>query len=210
MTRIFGVKMEIKILKLGVIGTNCYLLSTDKAAIIIDPAFENDKTLEFLNDNKDKERLILITHGHFDHISGALSLRRETGVKIAVGEYENDYLSDNELNMSCRFKKPLTPFGADILLKDNEEITVGDLTFKTIFTPGHTRGGVSFLFQNEIFSGDTLFFESIGRTDFPGGNYHTLINSVKKLLSLDKDYTVYSGHGDKTTLSHEREYNPFI
>ena len=202
--------MEIKTLILRHIQTNCYLLSTESGAIVVDPGFVNEETERFLLENSDKERLILITHGHFDHISGALALREKTGVKIAIGRLDNEYLSDNALNLSCRFRTPVIPFSADILLDDLQEFLVGDINVKTILTPGHTKGGVCYLINDVIFSGDTIFFESIGRTDFPGGSYETLIDSINKLFSLPKDYALYPGHGEPTTLSHEKKYNPFI
>lgn len=203
--------MEIKTLALGLIRTNCYLVTSEKTALVIDPGFHSEKAEEFLIENSDKERIILITHAHFDHIGGALALREKTGVKIAVGSLENEYLSDMSVNLSDRFHAHLKPFSADILLEDGEEFTVGDLTVKTIFTAGHTKGGVCYLIDNTLFSGDTLFYESIGRTDFPTGDIKNLINSINMLIKeLDGGITVYPGHGEATTLEHEKYHNPFL
>ena len=203
--------MEIKVLTLGHIAVNCYLVSTDKAAIVIDPGFDSPIAEKFLIENPDKERLILLTHAHFDHIGGALALAGATDTKIAIGEKENFALSDSDVNLSSRFHANLEPFSADILLRDNEEISLGDLKIKTIFTPGHTVGGVSYLIGDVLFSGDTLFNSSIGRTDFPGGNFNTLIQSItEKLFLLDGKTTVLSGHGDATTIAFEKANNPFL
>lgn len=203
--------MEIKTLALALIRTNCYLVSSDNTALVIDPGFYSEKAEEFLLENSDKERMILITHAHFDHIGGALALREKTGVKIAIGSLENEYLSDMSVNLSDRFHAHLNPFSADILLEDGEELMVGDLTLKTILTAGHTKGGVCYLIDDTLFSGDTLFYESIGRTDFPTGDIKTLINSINMLLeNLDGGIKVYPGHGEATTLEHEKHHNPFL
>ena len=202
--------MEIKVLTLGHIAVNCYLISTVTSAIVIDPGFESKVVEDFLLENCDKERVILLTHAHFDHIGGAVALRETTDTDIAIGEKENFALSDTSFNLSDRFRAHLEPFSADILLKDQEEITVGDIKIKTIFTPGHTVGGVSYLIDDVLFSGDTLFNLSIGRTDFPGGNYEVLKESVNKLFLLDNETTVLSGHGEPTTIGYEKENNPFL
>ena len=143
--------MEIKVISLGHIAVNCYMISTDKAAIVIDPGFSSKVVENFLFENADKERLILLTHGHFDHIGGAADLRDVTDTDIAIGEKENFALSDMEYNLSDRFHAHLEPFSADILLKDGEEFLVGDIKLKTILTPGHTVGGVSYLIDDILF-----------------------------------------------------------
>ena len=202
--------MEINVLPLGHIGSNCYMISTEKAAVVIDCGFESDAVNAFLRENSQKERMILLTHGHFDHIGGAESLRKETNTKIAIGTLDANALEDTELNLSDRFHAHLSPFKADILLNDGDVITVGDLTFKVIHTPGHTKGSVCFLCENYLFSGDTLFDASIGRTDFPGGDFETIKSSIKKLYNLSDDTIVLSGHGNRTTILKEKLHNPFI
>ncbi len=202
--------MEIKVLRLGLIRTNCYLVSTDKAAIVIDPGFVSEKTERFLKENEGKERLILLTHAHFDHIGGADILRKNTGVKIAIGEKDAEDLSNPEVNLSYKFRAHLEPFSADICLADKEEFTVGDLKFKVILTPGHTIGSVCYLCGDTLFSGDTLFFESVGRTDFINGDFNEISKSIKKLYELNGKTAVLSGHGEATTIEHERLYNPFV
>ena len=202
--------MEIKKVVLGDIEVNCYLVSTDKAAVVIDPGYRSSEVLEFLDGAKDKERLILLTHCHFDHIGFADELSEITDTKIAIGEKDAFALSDNFVNLSAPFGAPLSPFDADILLSDNQEVSVGDITFKVIHTPGHTVGGVCYLCGDIMFSGDTLFNGSIGRTDFPGGDFSVLSASIKKLYSLPDDTVLLSGHGEQTTILNEKRYNPFV
>lgn len=202
--------MEIKVLPLGDIQVNCYLVSTEKSALVVDPGFHSQKVEEFLKENSHKERMILLTHAHFDHIGGAEQLREKTGVNIAIGEKENAFLSDPSVNLSGLLSAPLKPFSADILLKDNETLNIGDLKIKVIHTPGHTSGSVSYLIDDVLFSGDTLFNSSIGRTDFPTGDFAVLSRSIKKLYELDGKITVLSGHGEETNLNYEIKYNPFV
>ena len=201
--------MKIDVIPLGHIAANCYMLLSDNAAVVIDPGIFSQRVKDFLNENSEKERLILLTHAHFDHICGAERLRADTGVKIAVGEKDAPALIDTSLSLSDKFHAHQTPFEADILLKDNEIFNVGDIEFESLSTPGHTVGGMCYLTVKSLFSGDTLFLESVGRTDFPGGDGEALLKSIKRLLSLDEDIEVYPGHGEPTTIEHEKLYNPF-
>ena len=202
--------MEIKTLVLGDISVNCYLVSTEKAAVVIDPGYRSSEALEFLENAKNKARLILLTHAHFDHIGFADELAAITDSKIAIGEKDAPALADNLLNLSALFGAPLSTFSADILLSDNQEFSVGDLSFKVIYTPGHTVGGVCYLCGDILFSGDTLFAGSIGRTDFPGGSFEVLKESIKKIYTLPDDTLLLSGHGGQTTVLNEKLYNPFV
>ena len=190
--------------------TNCYLLLTDKAAVVIDPGYKREKILEFLKVNEDKERLILITHGHFDHIGGAEYLRDETGVKIGIGALDAPMLLDEEINCGAHFRAKIPPFNADFEYNDGDVITVGDINLKVIFSPGHTKGGVCYLCKDYLFTGDTLFKESIGRDDFPGGCFSDLENSIKKLYTLPESTKVYPGHGESSTIGHEKNNNPYV
>lgn len=202
--------MEIKTLKLGIIGENCYLLSTDKASVVIDPGFPRQEITDFLNDNKEKDRLILLTHAHFDHIGMAEELRKTTDTKIAIGVGDAPSLLDLDANMARKFRINIKPFSADITFKDGDEFSVGDIGFKVFETPGHTKGSVCYLTGDKLFSGDTLFFENIGRTDFEGGSFDQIQKSIKNLYTLDENITVYPGHGPQTTISHEKNNNPFV
>ena len=202
--------MEIKVVPLGHIQTNCYMLKGEKGAILIDPGFKSEITKNFLEENKDKERLILLTHAHFDHIGGAPFLREDSGVKIAIGKDEAENLTNPLVNLSVQFHAKFDTFNADIALEDGQELTVGDLSFKVMFTPGHTTGGAVYLFDGILFSGDTLFYESVGRTDFPGGDGEVLENSIRKLYTLPDSTPVFPGHGPQSTIGHEKKFNPYV
>lgn len=202
--------MKIETLSVGTLGTNCYLVSGENAAIVIDPGDISYAAENFLKNNSDKERLILLTHCHFDHIGGALWLREQTGVKIAIGEGDAYALASPFANLSQNFGMELKPFYADTVLLDEEQIKIGDITFTVLKTPGHTLGDCCYLCGDVLFSGDILFYESIGRTDFPNGNISKMRDSLARLLSLDDGIAVYPGHGQPTTIGHERCNNPFI
>ena len=202
--------MEIKSLCLGMMGTMCYTIVSDKVAVVVDPGFESAELVRFFEENADKEKWIFITHGHFDHISFADELREKSGAKIAVGEFDADALQNPELNLAYLFRATLKPFVADKLLIDDEKFKVGDLEFKILTTPGHTVGSVCYLLGENLFSGDVLFYESIGRDDFPGGNRQTLTKSIKRLYELPDETVVYPGHNQPTTIGHEKKYNPFV
>ncbi len=202
--------MEIRAIHLGLIKTNCYLISTDKAAVVIDPGFKTEITADFLKANEGKARMILITHAHFDHIGGAEALRAETGVEIGIGEFDAPALKDTELNLSDKFHANIAPFSADRTFCDGEKFSVGDIDFEVILTPGHTVGGVSYLSGESLFSGDTLFAGAVGRTDMPGGSLKALKKSLKRLIALPEDTKVYPGHGDFTTVGYEKENNMFV
>ncbi len=202
--------MEIRAIHLGLIKTNCYLISTDKAAVVIDPGFKTEITADFLKANGGKDRMILITHAHFDHIGGAETLRDETGVEIGIGELDAPALRDTELNLSDKFHAHIAPFSADRTFCDGEKFSVGDIDFEVILTPGHTVGGVSYLSGESLFSGDTLFAGAVGRTDMPGGSLKALKKSLKRLIALPEETKVYPGHGDFTTVGYEKENNMFV
>lgn len=202
--------MQIKALSLGILGVNCYLISTNDAAIVIDPANLDKRIEDFLIENKDKEKLILLTHCHFDHIGGANALREKFSMKIAVGENEAASLLDTNMTLSSRFRAQIEPFTSDILLKDGEIFKFADLEILCIETKGHTKGGMCYKIGDALFSGDTLFKQSVGRVDFPGGNTKELMASLSKITEMFEDIDVYPGHGEATTLNSERECNPFL
>ena len=205
--------MEIKILLKGHLATysNCYGILTENTAIVVDPGKYTVELKEFLTSNANKTRLILITHAHYDHIGGALKLREETGVKIAIGKNEEFALSDKSYNLSGRFTPEIPPFNADYTIEDEEEFTVGDITVKAFETPGHTIGGMCYLIDDCLFSGDMLFYQTVGRVDLPGGNFSDMKESLDRIMWLfDDAVKVYSGHGEVTTIGHERKYNPYL
>ena len=205
--------MKVEFLLEGHLATysNCYGILTEKAAIVVDPGKYTLELRDFLTNNSDKTRLILITHAHYDHIGGALQLREATGVKIAIGKNEEFALSDKAFNLSGRFTPAIPAFNADYTIEDEEEFMVGDLAVKAFETPGHTVGGMCYLINDCLFSGDMLFYETVGRVDLPGGNIAEMKESLDRMMWLfEDDIKVYSGHGEMTTIGHERKFNPYL
>ncbi len=216
---------EIKVgrMVLGMCQTNCYFLYRDgeKQAIVVDPADKGINIYNALEKNGFQVAGILLTHGHFDHIWGLEELKaaadvaaRTAGrepVKVYAGEAERTLLNSPELNVSGQAGRACG-VTADVYVEDGDEITLAGMTCQVITTPGHTAGGCCYYFKEGGFllSGDTLFAESVGRTDFPTGSMSELVRSIKeKLFLLPDDTKVYPGHGESTTIGHEKEYNPF-
>jgi len=193
-------------------GTNCYVVfCTDTLqAAVIDPA-DADTALAIAGREGLTIGRILLTHGHFDHIAGVRKLKQLTGASVAIHRADAPMLTDAMLNLSGAFGGGFTVDEADELLEDGDQIAIGECSLTVLHTPGHTPGGVCFMQEDVIFAGDTLFYESIGRTDFPAGSYDELANSIReKLYALEEDRLVLPGHGQPTGLFHEMEYNPFI
>lgn len=206
---------EIKIgrMVLGVCQTNCYFLYREdsKECIFVDPADQGVNIYKAMTKNGFKIAAVLLTHGHFDHIWGTKELCELSGAKLYALDVEKEVLQDAHKNVSSQVGRAYTT-DADIYLKDGDEMTIADMTFQVIATPGHTAGGCCYYFKEAGFlvSGDTLFRDSVGRTDFPTGSMGTLVRSVKeKLFVLPDETKVYPGHGDNTTIGHEKIYNPF-
>lgn len=216
---------QIKIGKmvLGVCQTNCYFLYREGGGecIVVDPADQGVNIFRALQKNGFRVAGILLTHGHFDHIWGLDELRDAANAaadedaepaKAYAYEAERVLLQDADKNVSRQAGRPCKTY-ADVYVKDGQEITIAGMTCKVIATPGHTAGGCCYYFEEAGFllSGDTLFAESVGRTDFPTGSMSTLVRSVReRLFVLPDDTKVYPGHGESTTIGHEKEYNPFL
>lgn len=216
---------QIKIGKmvLGSCGTNTYFIyrEGDGRTIVIDPADQGTSIYASLFKNDLKVEGILLTHGHFDHIWGVSALkgavnreRKEKGldpVKVYALDAERELLGDAEMNVS-EMAGRATTIEADEYLRDGQKMTIADMSFQVIATPGHTGGSCCFYFEEAGFliSGDTLFQESVGRTDFPTGSMSSIVRSIKdKLFCLPEDTKVYPGHGPATTIGYEKENNPF-
>ncbi len=184
-----------------------------KDAVVVDPGGESKKLNMFIKENGLKIHAVLLTHGHFDHIQAADKIKEVTGAKIIACQYEEDLLNSPKLNMSKHMTGQEITVTADIFLNDGDVFTFADHKLQVMYTPGHTKGGVSFYSEEEgcCFVGDTLFCESVGRSDFEGGSTEELFSSIKdKLFNLPNDTIIYSGHGQATTIGHEKKYNPFV
>lgn len=203
--------MEIFSLLTSFCQTNTYFIIENGEATVIDPGADRDKIVGFANAHNATIKNILITHAHFDHI-GAVAELKEQGVKVYISEKDYALLTDSAfaLDLGC-VCIPVKPFDADVLLSDGNIFEVSGHKFSVIATPGHTPGGVCYIMDGKyIFSGDTLFMMSVGRTDFAFCSSSDLMTSVKKLFSLEGNYTVYPGHGESTTLDFERKNNPYV
>ncbi|WP_075717955.1 MBL fold metallo-hydrolase [Roseburia sp. 499] len=195
-------------------GTNCYfVINTEtKETLIVDPGDNATMLAAKIEDEQLKPVAILLTHGHLDHASAAEELAKKFEVKIYAHEAEKETLEDSRMNLTAAFGAAKV-FHADVFLKDDEILELIGCKIKVLFTPGHTPGGCCYYFNDQriLFSGDTLFCESVGRTDFPGGSSSTLIRSIReKLLNLSDDIKVYPGHMAQTSIGTEKMYNPFI
>lgn len=200
---------------LGPIGTNCYFAVDDNGnTAIIDPGANSTRVNQILEENKLTPKLILLTHGHFDHIGGAKGVvKNHPEVKIVIGEKDAPMLPAAINNSNWRqfiTEEDYKGLKADITVCEGDELTVGTLVFKVIETPGHTRGGVCYICEDCIFSGDTLFRHECGRTDLDGGDYPTILRSLKRLYDLKGDFNVLPGHEELTTLEEERSCNHYM
>lgn len=204
---------KITSLTVGKLAANCYIITVDKKAIIIDPGAESQRISKYLASQSIDYDMIINTHGHVDHISANGLLKKE-GVKLCIHKKDAPLLVDPAKNLSSLFgceDEWINGPAADCLLLDEEIIHWEGQTLKIIHTPGHTQGSISILMGNCLFSGDTLFASGIGRTDLPGGSQEDLISSIRdKLFTLAEDTIVYPGHGYQTTIGHELKNNPFL
>lgn len=194
--------MEIKSLILGPLQTNCYFVLNGKECLVIDPATNSKKILEFAKENNVKIKAILLTHGHFDHCSATQSLQN-TGIKVYTSKFDYEILKNSPKDFGLN---PTKGFTADFVVEDNQEIDLIGLNIKVITTPGHTEGCVSYLIDNNLFCGDTIFAGGDwGRCDLFSGNYEKIKHSIKeKLFTLQDIVKVFPGHGIDTTIGEEK------
>ena len=204
--------MIIEKVVVGPFATNCYIVGDEstKEGIIIDPGDEAKKILKRVNELGLDIKLILLTHGHIDHAGALKEVKEALNVDVAVHVDDANFerYQSAGLVLGLFYPKPPAP---DRLLKDGDTLDIAGMHFDVLHTPGHTAGGICLLRDGVVFSGDTLFNRSIGRSDLPGGNHSQLLESIhNKLLVLDDDTVVHPGHGDETTIAAERNGNPFL
>ena len=194
--------LNMKCLPLGAYQTNCYLVwdEDSPACVVIDPGYESDRVLLEAKHLGKEICAVLLTHGHFDHVGAVRDLVAEVGCPV--------YIHEADLSMPAQMTAG--PLYYTNLCGEGDRLELAGLSFKVLHTPGHTPGSVCYLCENAIFSGDTLFWGSCGRTDLPGGSWSTIRASLQRLRDLSGDYAVYPGHGDSTRLDFERKMNPYM
>jgi len=206
--------VNIHTISMGPVEANCYIVSSneDNIGFVIDPgSVDISKIKTIIEDEQLQIKAILLTHGHFDHILGVDELRKLTGAKLYIHEADKSKLIEPNDNLSKYMGAGYYFEPADELLHDGDTIEIGDLHIKVLHTPGHTPGGVCYYVNNCIFTGDTLFAGSIGRTDFPNGSQKDLMVSIQnKLLCLPDETIVYPGHNRKSTIIAEKNNNPYL
>ncbi len=205
--------MKLVRVQAGVYAVNCYIIYCEekKEGIIVDPGGDVDTILDYIRENGLNIKYLILTHGHGDHIGGLKELKEKLNAKIAIHEEDAEMLKDASKNLSSQMPMQKVELEADILLSEGDIIEFGNEIAKVIHTPGHTRGGICLVINDSIITGDTLFAGSIGRTDLYGGDYDTLIKSIKEKLMIYPDETkIYPGHGSPSTIGKERHRNPFL
>ncbi len=206
--------IKVEGLTLSMMQTNCYIVSNreTKECIVIDPASSAERIRDTINQKGYTLTAILLSHGHFDHIGGAERLKSFFDVPILAAEAEKPVLLNTAVNLSDEFGGDCR-LEADTYLQDGEELSPAGFRIKTILTPGHTCGGMCYYVPEDgvLFCGDTLFLQSVGRTDFPTGNMSELVHSVEtRLFVLPEDTVVYPGHGSYTSIGFEKQNNPYF
>jgi glyoxylase-like metal-dependent hydrolase (beta-lactamase superfamily II) len=206
-------ELIIKTLAVGPIMANCFVLGCEQSleAAVIDPGDDADRILMALAESSLTAKFIINTHGHFDHVGANKRLKEVTGAPILIHPLDAPMLSQLSRSASAWGLAAEDSPAADRELNEDDKITFGNITLSVIHTPGHTPGGISLYTGEHVFVGDTLFAGSVGRTDFPGGSFETLKESIqKKLFALDDHVKVYTGHGPATTIGDEKRSNPFV
>jgi len=209
--------MEIRCITVGSFDSNCYVLSAAqsvKECVIIDAGLDLGALADVLLQQRLTAVALVLTHGHVDHIGGVEGLRRAfPPIHVSIHRFDQEMLASAEQNLSHLAGRNLTVGQADTLLEEGDPIEAAGIRLEVLHTPGHTPGGISLLSRAEgaVFTGDALFAESIGRTDFPGGDHRQLVSAIRnKLLALPDETRVYPGHGPSTTIGWERRHNPYL
>jgi len=197
--------MEIKRFILSNYRSNCYIVYENEKAFVIDPGFESSDVINFIENNNLKLEGIYLTHGHIDHVGGVKQIKDMTGVTVYAPIKDKIWLENSPYNR-LGYVIPV-----DVWVKDLDVLNFLDQEFTVYETPGHSEGGTVLYSNQVLFSGDTLFFETIGRTDIPFASFSVIEESLKRIFKLFDDHTsVYPGHGRPTTIGHEKQFNPFV
>ncbi|MCC5889030.1 MAG: MBL fold metallo-hydrolase [Alkalibacterium sp.] len=205
--------VQVKKIVTGMIEENCYIIYEGQDALVVDPGDETSKIKNEIEELNVRPLAVILTHAHYDHIGSLEDIRTDYSSPVYISEKEEDWLSDPHKNLSVFSTHEITARPAEYLFKPEEKVTIGPFTFTVSSTPGHSPGGVSFLFEEDKIAivGDALFKGGIGRTDLPGSQPELLLPSIReKLFSLPEDTLVYPGHGHETSIGHEINTNPYF
>lgn len=205
--------MKFKRLPLGIYQANCYVIwdGKTKKSAIIDPGGDFQSLNSFIQKNNLNVEFIILTHGHADHIGAVIDAKEQYNAKVLIHNEDYEMLKNKNINHSDKMGYGIIEVEADKKLEENHEIKIGSTILSIIHTPGHTRGSICIRTENVLFSGDTLFAGSIGRTDLEGGSFEDIIKSIKeKIITLPDDTQIYPGHGSSTTVIIEKKSNPFL
>jgi len=205
--------MYLETLIVGDLGTNCYIVAAEHGAeaIIIDPGDDAGLVMDTVAVKELDVKYIILTHGHWDHFGALKEIASETGAKVAIHKSDVQALRKPDLSLAAWLGEKQEEIKPDLELEDGQVIKFGELEAKVLHTPGHSAGSISLLIADSLFTGDLLFYGSIGRTDFVGGSYESLIKSVReKVFTLPDHVRVYPGHGPATTVGNERKSNPYF
>lgn len=206
-------KLAVECLTVGMLEVNCYLVyhTGSKAGIVVDPGEEGERILSRVKQADLKIETIVLTHGHGDHIGAVDYLRKNLPAKVAIGSEDAPMLSDPAQNLSLELGLAINTDSPEIVLSEGDRVEVGDIALKVVHTPGHTAGGISLVGEGFVIGGDLVFAGSIGRVDLPGGDYGTILSSIKeKILPLGDEYVIFPGHGPATSVAQEKLFNPFL
>lgn len=201
--------MIIKRIPAGIYAANCYIIMDEhtKDTVVIDIGGDEDDIIQEIKELHGNVKAILLTHGHVDHVSGVMNFKKVYDAPVYLHEYDERLIKEKAYIFGTLGPNETVDYN----VKDGDVIKAGALQFKVLETPGHTPGGVCYLSKENVFTGDTLFFRSVGRSDLPGGSHQALINSIKeKLMVLSDDTKVWCGHGPSSTIGAERKTNPFL
>lgn len=204
--------INVKKIISGDLEVNCYIVydSDTLRSVIIDPGQDGQKVINEIEKNGFIPEMLINTHGHYDHILSDDQIRLKFKIPLAISKEDSLMLSDANKNFSSLMAMPTSIKKPEIILEDAKEVKLSFTSFKVISTPGHTKGGICLLFENFLFTGDTLFAGTIGRTDLEGSDYDEIISSIKKLKVLEPYLIVYPGHGNESTIANELKHNPYL
>lgn len=201
--------MEIKRIVTGAIEENCYLVWDEaNQAVVIDPGDEASKIIDEITKLQLDVKKIILTHGHYDHVGAVNEVKKATGAQVICHQEEKSIVEDETLSLGLYLGKEVSLPKVDACVSEGDEISVGNLNFSVIHTPGHTKGGMCLLAGDSLFSGDTIFYGTLGRWDFPTGDLSELTSSItRKIFNLPENTVIYSGHGPETTVGAEKRQN---